>query len=81
MGAIGRTDFPAGKEYGNEGIHDILKLYLPSLKDCIAACAFYNQRYQNKMDKGIPVAGGICKSVTIVKKGMVSLSVSVLGCR
>ncbi|KAK1830341.1 hypothetical protein QBC39DRAFT_354230 [Podospora conica] len=63
-----RTDFPVGKEYGNGGIHDILKLYLPSLEDCIAACAFYNQRYQTKTDKGVPVAGGLCRSVTIVKK-------------
>jgi hypothetical protein len=64
-----RTDFPAGKDYGNGGIHDIMKLYLPSLGECIAACAMYNQRYQTKTDKGVPVAGGLCKSVTIVKKG------------
>ena len=63
-----RTDFPVGKEYGNGGIHDILKLCLPSLEDCIAACAMYNQRYQTKTDKGVPVAGGLRKSVTIVKK-------------
>lgn len=64
-----RTDYPVGKEYGNGGIHDIFKVYLPSLEECIDACAMYNQRYQNKIDKGIPVVGGFCKTVTIVKKG------------
>lgn len=63
------TDFATGALGGNPEIHDIVKLYLPSLEECIAACAMYNARYQFKQDKGVEVAGGMCHSVTIVKKG------------
>ncbi|KAK4446258.1 hypothetical protein QBC34DRAFT_383409 [Podospora aff. communis PSN243] len=62
------TDFATGPQGGNPGIHDIVKLYMPTLEDCIAACAMYNARYQYKVDKGVEVAGGMCMSVTIVKK-------------
>ncbi|KXX77421.1 hypothetical protein MMYC01_205014 [Madurella mycetomatis] len=60
------TDYPAGEAYGNPGIYDILKLYMPSLEDCIAACAAYNMQYQTNSDNGIP-GGGLCRSVTVIK--------------
>ncbi len=50
-----------------------MKLFAPSLEDCITVCAQYNARYQYKQDKGVKVAGGLCKSVTIVKKRELSL--------
>ncbi|KAK1828774.1 hypothetical protein QBC39DRAFT_264448 [Podospora conica] len=62
------TDFSSGPSGGNPDIHDILKLYVPTLEECITVCAMYNARYQYKIDKKIEVAGGLCKSVTIVKK-------------
>jgi hypothetical protein len=63
------TAFATGPQGGNPGIHDIVKLHVPTLEDCITAYAMYNARYQYKMDKGVEMAGGVCTTVTIVKKG------------
>lgn len=62
------TDFPSGEAYGNPGIHDILKLYMPTLEDCITTCAAYNVQYQTNSANGIP-GGGLCRSVAIIKTG------------
>lgn len=62
------TNWPAGSDYGNPGIHDIMKMYLPSLEDCITACASYNQNYRANLDRGIGDSGsGLCRAVSIVK--------------
>jgi len=64
------TNWPSGPDYGNPGIHDILKLYLPSLEACITACASYNFNYEANRAKGIgSQEGGLCRAVSIVKSG------------
>lgn len=61
------TNWPGGATYGNPGVHDIMKVYVPSLEDCITACASYNINYQANADIGA-AAGGLCRAVSIVKK-------------
>ncbi|KAK0734903.1 hypothetical protein B0T26DRAFT_632413, partial [Lasiosphaeria miniovina] len=62
------TNYPSGSDLGNPGIHDILKIWLPSLEDCMTACAYHNAKQFENMQNGIDVGqGGFCKSVTIVK--------------
>jgi hypothetical protein len=63
------TNYPSGLQYGNPGIHDILKVYMVSLQDCITACASYNLNYKNNLDANTGVTGGYCRSVAIVKAG------------
>jgi hypothetical protein len=63
------TNFPSGKAWGNPGIDDIIKLYLPTLEDCIAACAMYNLNYQSNLGQGLGSSAGYCRAVTIVKSG------------
>ncbi|GAB1310168.1 Putative membrane protein insertase [Madurella fahalii] len=60
------TNYPSGRGFGNPDIHDILKMYLPSLEDCITACAAYNWQYQRNVEIGVP-GGGLCRSVAIIK--------------
>jgi hypothetical protein len=59
------TNWPSGAEFGNPDVRDIMKMYQPSLEDCIAACASYNVDYKAN-------AGGdstrLCRAVTVVKK-------------
>lgn len=65
-----RTNWPSGQQYHNPGIHDIIKLYLPSLDDCITACAEYNVNFlSNKAHGNGVTAGGLCTAVTIIKTG------------
>jgi hypothetical protein len=71
------TNYPSGAEYGNPGIYDILKMYVPSLEDCITACAYYNRQYQINQAKGVPRTG-LCKSVAIVKAGRLRKALSLL---
>ena len=55
-----------------------MKLYQPSLEDCIAACASYNVNY--KANAGGDLTG-LCRAVTVVKKGkLASLSVVAVSC-
>lgn len=64
------TNWPSGPDYGNPRIHDIMKLYLPSLEACITACAAYNFNYEANRAKGIgSQEGGLCRAVSIVKTG------------
>ncbi|KAL1844366.1 hypothetical protein VTJ49DRAFT_45 [Mycothermus thermophilus] len=62
------TNWPSGAKYGNPGIQDIMKLYLPSLEACIDACAVYNQKYEANLAEGFgETAAGLCRAVTVVK--------------
>lgn len=62
------TNWPAGGEYGNPRVHDIMKFYVPSLEDCITACASYNRNYEENIARGIGhYEGGLCRAVTVVK--------------
>jgi hypothetical protein len=55
-----------------------MKMYQPSLEDCIAACASYNVDY-NANAGGDPT--GLCRAVTVVKKGKLGpLSVVAVSC-
>ncbi|KAK4147862.1 uncharacterized protein C8A04DRAFT_24421 [Dichotomopilus funicola] len=64
-----RTNWPSGHQYHNPGIYDIIKLYLPSLDDCITACAAYNVNFLSNKAAGNGIsAGGLCTAVTIIKK-------------
>ncbi|KAK4136678.1 hypothetical protein BT67DRAFT_187736 [Trichocladium antarcticum] len=60
------TNYPSGALYGNPRIHDIVKLWLPSLEACIGACAAYNLAYEANA-AGRVAAGGLCRSVAVVK--------------
>ncbi|KAH8586499.1 hypothetical protein B0O99DRAFT_695444 [Bisporella sp. PMI_857] len=60
------TNWPGGAFYGNPGVHDIIKLWIPTLKQCAAACAAYNVAYVRKRADGIAVAGGLCRAVAVV---------------
>jgi hypothetical protein len=46
-----------------------MKIYLPSLEDCIRACALYNVNYQANVDNGVAAEGGLCRAVGVVKTG------------
>jgi len=61
------TNWPSGADYGNPLVHDIMKLYLPTLEACIVACASYNENYQSNLARGISMDGGLCRAVSIVK--------------
>ncbi|KAK4129232.1 hypothetical protein N657DRAFT_639815 [Parathielavia appendiculata] len=66
------TNWPAGASYGNPGVHDIMKVYLPSLEACIAACAEWNANYERNRAEGIGVMKGeegLCRAVSVVKAG------------
>lgn len=60
------TNWPAGAKFGNPDVRDLMKVYQPSLEDCIAACASYNVNYKANAG-GDPT--GLCRAVTVVKKG------------
>jgi hypothetical protein len=64
------TNWPAGPAYGNPGVHDIMKMYLPSLEACITACAEYNVNLERNLGQGIGVVAGesgLCRAVSVVK--------------
>jgi hypothetical protein len=60
------TNWPGGAAYGNPQLHDIMSLYVPTLKDCMAACAAYNIGYVRSQGFGISVSGGMCRAVALV---------------
>ncbi|KAL2270965.1 hypothetical protein VTJ83DRAFT_336 [Remersonia thermophila] len=63
------TNWPSGAKFGNPGIQDIMKLYLPSLEACMDACAVYNQKYEANLAEGFgETAAGLCRAVTVVKR-------------
>ncbi|KAM0309648.1 hypothetical protein ACHAO8_008815 [Botrytis cinerea] len=62
------TNYPSGAQYGNPGIHDIMKIYMPDLNQCIMACAEYNAGYSTNLQGGIDVGGGLCRAVSMVIK-------------
>ncbi|KAK4153294.1 hypothetical protein C8A00DRAFT_15472, partial [Chaetomidium leptoderma] len=55
------TNWPAGP-----GVRDIMKLYMPSLEDCITACAMYNAQLCER-HRGGGIASGIYRAVSMVK--------------
>ncbi|KAI1445694.1 hypothetical protein F5Y02DRAFT_417911 [Annulohypoxylon stygium] len=47
--------------------HDILKIYMPTLENCIMACAAYNEAYSANLANNTGVGGGYCMGVTLHK--------------
>lgn len=47
--------------------HDILRIYMPTLENCMMACAEYNSAYSANLANNTGVGGGYCVAVTIVK--------------
>ncbi|KAI1206717.1 uncharacterized protein F4807DRAFT_463406 [Annulohypoxylon truncatum] len=47
--------------------HDILKIYMPTLENCIMACAAYNEAYASNLANNTGVGGGYCVAVTLNK--------------
>ncbi|KAF7943938.1 uncharacterized protein EAE97_006008 [Botrytis byssoidea] len=62
------TNYPSGAQYGNPRIHDIMKIYMPDLTQCMMACAEYNAGYSTNLQGGIDVGGGLCRAVSMVIK-------------
>ncbi|TGO24699.1 hypothetical protein BPAE_0096g00040 [Botrytis paeoniae] len=62
------TNYPSSAQYRNPGIHDIMKIYMPDLKQCMMACAEYNAGYSTNLQGGIDVGGGLCRAVSMVVK-------------
>ncbi|KAI1472381.1 uncharacterized protein F4812DRAFT_454198 [Daldinia caldariorum] len=52
---------------GTSQTHDILRIFMPSLENCMMACAEYNSAYYANLGNGTGVGGGFCVAVTIVK--------------
>ncbi|KAI1488931.1 hypothetical protein F5X96DRAFT_43424 [Biscogniauxia mediterranea] len=50
------------------GTHDILRIYMPTLENCIMTCAEYNAAYRAGLASGAGVGGGYCVAVSIVKR-------------
>ncbi|OTA76796.1 hypothetical protein M434DRAFT_38791 [Hypoxylon sp. CO27-5] len=47
--------------------HDILRIFMPTLENCMMACAEYNSAYHANLANNTGVGGGYCVAVTIVK--------------
>ncbi|KAI5867864.1 hypothetical protein GGS23DRAFT_550429 [Durotheca rogersii] len=47
--------------------HNILRIFMPTLENCIMACAEYNSAYRAGLNAGAGVGGGYCVAVTIEK--------------
>ncbi|KAI2619615.1 hypothetical protein GGR54DRAFT_120408 [Hypoxylon sp. NC1633] len=52
---------------GSSRTHDILRIFMPTLENCMMACAEYNQAYRANINNGTGVGGGYCLGVTIEK--------------
>ncbi|KAI1635873.1 hypothetical protein F4809DRAFT_663560 [Biscogniauxia mediterranea] len=50
------------------GTHDILRIYMPTLENCMMTCAEYNAAYRAGLASGAGVGGGYCVAVSIVKQ-------------
>ncbi|KAI5925838.1 hypothetical protein F4810DRAFT_708350 [Camillea tinctor] len=48
--------------------HDILRIYMPTLENCMMTCAEYNSAYRAGLRSGAGVGGGYCVAVSIVKE-------------
>lgn len=71
---IYKRNYPGGGPGGNPDTLDIMKLYLPTLEECINACATYNVVFQANRPQRVGWADdawdrGLCRSVAIVKTG------------
>ncbi|KAI1141097.1 hypothetical protein F5Y05DRAFT_410949 [Hypoxylon sp. FL0543] len=47
--------------------HDILRIFMPTLENCMMACAEYNSAYHANLANNTGVGGGYCVAVTIDK--------------
>ncbi|KAI1378994.1 hypothetical protein F4677DRAFT_355128 [Hypoxylon crocopeplum] len=47
--------------------HDILKIFMPTLENCMMTCAAYNQAYRAGLNGNAGVGGGYCVGVSIEK--------------
>lgn len=61
------VNYPSGAAYGNPGLYDILKVYVPSFEECMALCAAHNQAYSVNLANGNVRSGGYCRSVAMIK--------------
>ncbi|KAK1993351.1 hypothetical protein LX36DRAFT_714654 [Colletotrichum falcatum] len=61
------VNYPSGAEYGNPDLYDILKVYVPTFRDCMNLCAAYNQAYNSNLASGNVASGGYCRSVAMIK--------------
>ncbi|KAK6956372.1 hypothetical protein Daesc_001649 [Daldinia eschscholtzii] len=52
---------------GTSPTHNILRIFMPTLENCMMACAEYNSAYYANLANGTGVGGGYCVAVTIVK--------------
>ncbi|KAI0013827.1 hypothetical protein F4779DRAFT_294671 [Xylariaceae sp. FL0662B] len=48
--------------------HDILRIFMPTLENCMMACAEYNAAYRAALAAGDGVGGGYCVAVSLVKQ-------------
>ena len=63
------TNYPAGADNGNPAIHDITRVYVPNLEECVNACAVWNRQYEMNTDAGIDTGERqFCRAATIVKE-------------
>ncbi|KAI1392115.1 uncharacterized protein F4822DRAFT_389657 [Hypoxylon trugodes] len=58
------TNYVSSKE---SNTHDILRIFMPTLENCMMACAEYNSAYHANLQNGTGVGGGYCMAVSIVK--------------
>ncbi|KAK1963071.1 hypothetical protein LY78DRAFT_614936 [Colletotrichum sublineola] len=61
------VNYPSGAEYGNPNLYDIVKVYVPTFRDCMDLCAAYNQGYSGNLALGNVASGGYCRSVAMIK--------------
>ncbi|KAI1764431.1 hypothetical protein GGR53DRAFT_466413 [Hypoxylon sp. FL1150] len=47
--------------------HDILKIFMPTLENCMMTCAAYNAAYWANLNNNVAVGGGYCVGVTLEK--------------
>ncbi|OTA99469.1 hypothetical protein M426DRAFT_256372 [Hypoxylon sp. CI-4A] len=47
--------------------HNILRIFMPTLENCMMTCAEYNSAYRSNLENGVDVGGGYCVAVTIEK--------------
>ncbi|KAI1779127.1 hypothetical protein F4818DRAFT_239962 [Hypoxylon cercidicola] len=50
-----------------EQTHDILKIFMPTLENCMMTCASYNAAYRANLNANVGVGGGYCVGVTLEK--------------
>ncbi|KAI1343582.1 hypothetical protein F5Y15DRAFT_370481 [Xylariaceae sp. FL0016] len=59
------TNYVAG---AGTDIHDILRIFMPTLENCMMTCAEYNAAYRAGLEQNAGVGGGYCVAVSLEKK-------------